>query len=122
MKNYINDQLLYDKVSKKFSEVVNKPLFVVHPEEDLWYTYYNNLPEENRVQFNCNTCKKFIRKYGNICTIDDNYNLKSALWDIDVDNVSEYFKNSVKSLKRAVEQASIISVFISNIYIYIKAN
>lgn len=72
MKNYINDQLLYDKVSKKFSEVVNKPLFVVYPEEDLWYTYYNNLPEENRAQFNCNTCKKFIRKYGNICTIDDN--------------------------------------------------
>lgn len=30
--------------------------------------------------------------------------------------MSEYFKNSVKSLKRAVEQASIISVFISNIY------
>jgi hypothetical protein len=54
-------------------------LFITSIEKDtLWEKYLSSYPKgtneiyKKRPQFECNSCKSFIRNYGNLVTIEDN--------------------------------------------------
>src|SRR5574343_564171 len=83
--------------------------------QTVWELYLNGfLPKNNRIfrdpestEHNCNLCKNFIRRYGNIVAVDSNNNIIS-IWD----NVTtkEYLE-SAKEISKKLQEASIVDIF-----------
>lgn len=59
-------------------------------------------------EHNCNCCKNFLHRYGNIVAVDENLNLMT-LYDIEVD---EEYENSFRLMSEALKAAPIKSVFV----------
>ncbi len=58
---------------------------------------------------NCNHCNNFIRRYGNIVAIDENFELM-CMFDIDIEADSE-FDNVAKELSKAIYNSKIANIF-----------
>lgn len=100
-------------LKNKFLEVAQeKELFVVDVDHDLWDDYLLELEENHRQHYNCNCCKSFVRRYGNIVTMNEDGTLSSAMWD--VDKTPEFFKGAVSKLIETVESSRVKGVFISS--------
>lgn len=56
---------------------------------------------------NCNLCKNFIRRYGNIVAVDENFNIMTIF---DVNSSSEY-KNSCEAMSKLLKSSKISGVF-----------
>lgn len=105
------------KVQEKFTEMSNSgKLFRVELSGDkIWELYLSSFSEENNPVFrdpssttkNCNHCNNFIRRYGNIVSIDENYEIVT-MFDVDAD--SEY-ENTAKVLSKAIKSSKITEVF-----------
>lgn len=101
-------------VKENFTKIVSKetPLFKTNA-QSLWDIYLDNLPggEEARNHYNCNACKHFIERYGNLAIVNSEGKLESAIWNIEVPN---FFKKSVEIMNNIVENSRIKTVFISD--------
>lgn len=83
---------------------------------EIWETYLNGFtPEENPIfrdpnssVHNCNNDKNFIRRYGNIVAIDNNYNL-ITLFDINVKETC--YENTISKLSKKVKNSKISNTF-----------
>lgn len=105
-----------DIVKNNFSSLVKKetPLFKTDV-QGLWDIYLDSIErmdgEDARSHYNCNACKHFIERYGNLATINSDGDLESVIWNIDV---PEFFKLAVNEMNKAVKKARIKTVFISD--------
>lgn len=63
--------------------------------------------DPNSSVHNCNLCKNFIRRYGNVVSIDENYNI-ITMFDV---KAPEEFVASLKSMSDALNRAKIDNVF-----------
>ena len=104
-------QAQFDKMSFK-----HKVLFrVALTGQQIWDLYLSSFTKENDPVFrdpassvhNCNHCKNFIRRYGNIVAIDDDYNIIS-MFDV---APSEEFENTAYVLSEAIRNSKIVDVF-----------
>ena len=85
---------------------------VVGNNKSLYDTFLENLPEEKRQYYNCNTCRTFVNKYGRLVIIDENGNLTSAMWSDEFDDVElGEFANVITALKRRVESSRVHQLF-----------
>lgn len=83
--------------------------------QQVWDLYINGFEKKHNPIFrdpessthNCNLCKNFIRRYGNIVAVDENYNVVS-MFDIDA---PEEFISVSKSISNALKNAAISEVF-----------
>ena len=78
--------------------------------KDLYVNGFENDPvfrDPNSSVHNCNLCKNFIRRYGNIVSIDENFNTIS-LFDFDA---PDEFKSTTIGLSAALKSAPITDVF-----------
>lgn len=83
--------------------------------QDVWDLYIKSFKEENNKIFrdpnssehNCNLCKNFLRRYGNIVAIDDNFDL-ITIFDVDTDG--EY-KEPCEALSTALKSKPVSEVF-----------
>ncbi len=81
----------------------------------VWDLYLASFSKEDNPIFrdpnssykNCNHCKNFIRRYGNIVSIDENYTIKT-LFDVETD---DEYQNTAKILSKAIKSSSIKDVF-----------
>ena len=104
-------------MQNKFAEMMQTgKLFRVQlTGNEIWEMYINAFPAEQNPIFrapdssvhNCNHCKNFIRRYGNIVAIDANYNVVT-MFDVDAD--SEYLQ-SAKAISNAVKESKVVEVF-----------
>ena len=84
--------------------------------DELWDTYLESFPEgtdpiyKERREFDCNSCKQFIRPYGNVVVINDKNKLES-IWDIP--GLEYPYDVVAKKLSKAVKSYSIRDVFVS---------
>ena len=77
---------------------------------DLYLRSFDNDPifrDPESSEHNCNHCKKFIRRYGNIVAIDENNEIMS-LFDFDAE---DEFVNVAKQLSSTIKLAKISEVF-----------
>jgi hypothetical protein len=105
------------KIQAKFTEISKTgKLFRVELKGDkIWNLYLNSFSEENNpifrdpnsTSYNCNNCNSFIRRYGNIVSIDENYNI-TTMFDVDTDIE---FENTAKVLSEAIKKSKITEVF-----------
>lgn len=78
-------KLFRDEMLKHFNEKLSSRsmLFRTNTDRDkIWEVYLNSFPEEDGVRqsYNCNSCKSFLRQWGNLVAIDNDDHLIS-LWD-----------------------------------------
>ncbi len=85
------------------------PLFVTNA-ENLWQTYLDAIPDPLRQSMNCAACRKFIRRYGSLVTIDDKGRTTPALWP---EGAQANFAEASRRLRQAVAAAEITGVFLS---------
>lgn len=105
-------------LQQKFDSIVQSgKLFRVKlTGNEVWDIYLNSFPAEHNPVFrdpessthNCNLCKNFVRRYGNIVAIDDNFNI-TTMWD--VEGAPEEYTASAKAVANAVRKSVISSVF-----------
>lgn len=77
---------------------------------DLYLNSFNNDPifrDPNSSVHNCNHCKNFIRRYGNIVSIDEQYDIVT-MFDV---NADEEFDNTAKVLSSKIKSSKITEVF-----------
>lgn len=82
---------------------------------DVWDLYLNSFLDGDDIPFrdpestehNCNHCKNFIRRYGNIVTINSNGNL-SSIFDV---NIEGEYKNPFSVINENLINAGIENVF-----------
>lgn len=83
--------------------------------DEIWKFYLSAFTEENDPIFrdpnstthNCNHCKNFIRRYGNIVAVDENYR-KMSIFDVITD---EEYQDSAVTMSAAIKESPIIEVF-----------
>lgn len=105
------------KVQEKFTEMskTGKLFRVELTGQQIWDLYLSSFSKEDNPIFrdpnstskNCNHCNNFIRRYGNIVSVDENYKI-TTMFDIDIDNE---FKNTGKILSKAIKTSKITEVF-----------
>ena len=113
---------------KKFSHAVNKKfqslgskVFVVNvPKETIWEVYQNSIPAANNQVFRerraheCNTCKSFMNRIGNVVAINPDGSLDS-IWN--VTGVEEPYATVAKNLHTLVTSAAISGIFVTSEYL-----
>lgn len=103
-------QAQFDKMSKS-----GKLFRVELTGRDVWDIYINSFSNENNPTFrdpessskNCNHCKNFIRRYGNIVSINDKYEIVT-IFDVKAD---EEYAATAKALTKAIKASKVMEVF-----------
>lgn len=102
-----------DAVQKQFDAMKSGPLFVVEVEKNyLWDIYLDSFPDgynkmfRERREYDCQSCKTFIRACGHMVKIVDNKMV--SIWDIDIDGP---YKIVANALSKAVKDRPIRNVF-----------
>lgn len=105
------------KVQDKFVQMsqTGKLFRVELTGQQVWDLYLSSFSKENDPVFrdpastshNCNHCKNFIRRYGNIVSVDENYNIET-MFDVDADSE---FEDTAKALSVTIKASKIAEVF-----------
>lgn len=82
---------------------------------DVWNLYLNGFETKNDPIFrdpessthNCNLCKNFIHRYGNIISVNENFNIVT-MFDVDA---PDEFVSVAKNISEALKKAKIAEVF-----------
>jgi hypothetical protein len=100
-------------VQKKFEELSQHNLFKTNVGKDeLWEFYLNSFPEgtnkifKERREYDCQSCKQFIRVCGNVVAIIDNEPV--SIWDITVDG---YYQEVASKMADFVRSFPVKDVF-----------
>lgn len=106
-----------EKIQKKFDEMskAGKLFRVALTGQQIWDMYLGSFSKENDPVFrdptstvhNCNHCKNFIHRYGNIVGIDENYNIVT-MFDVQAD---AEFEATAKVMAAAIKSSKITEVF-----------
>lgn len=84
--------------------------------DELWETYLNSFPAgtnevfRERQEYDCSCCKQFVRQFGSVVAIDEDYNLVT-IWDFLPDN--DIFGPVMSALSTLVKLAIVRDVFVS---------
>jgi hypothetical protein len=106
------------KIQAKFDEMskTGKLFRVAMTGDEIWKLYLGSFSEEddpifrdpNSTSHNCNHCNNFIRRYGNIVSINENFEI-TTMFDVVAD---DEFKNTVIVLSNAIRNSKITEVFL----------
>lgn len=102
---------LADYVRSTFAQAAGKPLFRVAA-PNLWALFLQNLPEGDRQVHNCNCCRHFIERFGNLVTIAADGQQAPALWS---DGAPEPYRDSIAAMAAVVARAPVEGVFLSSL-------
>lgn len=102
---------LKELVSSKFKTMTN--LFYIDVDKDeIWDQYLSGFSDDKRQEHNCGSCRSFLRQFGSIVSIDEDYNVVS-LWD--GIEVSDEYKQSVDNLNSYIKSRPVTDIFLSSI-------
>lgn len=104
-------QQLQQNIDAVIQHSFNGRLYLVDIDKDLlWQTYINTYPEDIRQEFNCNSCKQFVRNYGAIVGIAPDNTIMS-IWDMDIEQVADEYKPVVLAMTAIIRANSRIKDF-----------
>ncbi len=105
------------KIQERFAEMskTGKLFRVELTGQQVWDLYLGSFSKEddpifrdpNSSSHNCNHCKNFIRRYGNIVSVDENCDTVT-MFDVDA---GDELKNTAKVLSQAIKASKISEVF-----------
>jgi hypothetical protein len=80
--------------------------------KDLFDTFLDNVPQEDRQYHTCSCCRNFVNRFGDVVTIDEVGRPVSAMWDLD--DTPEYYKPAVSAMLRRIESQRVKTPFLSS--------
>ena len=93
-------------------------LFMADVDKDeMWEHYLNSFPAGTNVMFrertehDCSCCKQFIRAFGNVVVINDDYSV-ATIWDFAIDD--SIYQQVADEMAKKIRQAAIRDVFVSD--------
>jgi hypothetical protein len=108
---------LNKKIQNQFNDMCKsgKLFRVAMSGQEIWDLYLKSFTKEEDPIFrdpdssihNCNHCKNFIRRYGNIVSVDENYDIVS-MFDVEAE---DEFINVTKILSKTIKNSKIVDVF-----------
>ena len=105
------------QIQNQFDQMQQYKLFRLNCSgQQIWDTYLAGFTREEDPVFRdpqssthtCNNDKNFIRRYGNMVAIDNDYNLMT-LFDVDV--TGSIYENTIKNLRKFLQSYSVSEVF-----------
>ena len=92
-----NIQTFNKKIQEKLNEIskTGKLFRSYLTGSEIWDIYINSFDQDPTFRdpesstHNCNLCKNFIRRYGNIVSINENYEITS-MFDVDIEGEYKY--------------------------------
>ena len=113
----MNFKSFSDKIAVSFKQIQSSgKLFVSSVTGDeLWQLYIDSLKDNpifrdpNSSSHNCNLDRSFIRRYGNVVSLDENLNI-ITFWDIDIEENSNYYL-SCKKMSQVIKDGYIRDLF-----------
>lgn len=100
-------QKRYDELSKNQSTIFYKDI----DRDKVWEVYLNSFDESIRQEYNCNSCKSFLRQYSGIVFIKDNQ--VKSIWDLDLDLMGSEYEKAIRNIKEYIQSLSITNIFLS---------
>lgn len=110
-------QNLNKQIQQKFGEMCKSgKLFRVSLSgQQVWDIYLSSFTKENDPVFrspdstthNCNHCNNFVRRYGNVVSINENNEIES-MFDVDCE---EEYRESMKAMSKAIKSSKVAEVF-----------
>lgn len=109
---YDGYEALLEYIKKSFNECINdaESLFTTDA-KNLYDIFLNNLPYEARQHYNCNTCRNFVERYGNLVTISKHGIKHPVMWTFTT-TACPFFTNAIIALYDTVRAAKVTGVFI----------
>lgn len=107
-----------DAIQKQFALMVASgfPLVSLNTNSDvIWDTYLNSFPEgtnpifRERREYDCNCCKNFVRRLGNVAAITPNGYM--TIWDVEVPG---YYNDVAKAMNAFISKHSIRDIFVTS--------
>ncbi len=103
-------------VQQQLDNMVGSRLYVTDIEKDtIWKTYLDSFPDgtnhvyRERREYDCSSCRHFLKPYGNIVTIKDNKLI--SIWDIP--DLEHPYNIVADKLSQLVKSAPIKNVFVT---------
>lgn len=81
-------------------------------DHDLYASYLDSLPSQDRQHHTCHCCKQFIERYGNLAAIAPDGRLIPAIWD--VVGADDLYADAVSAMYRAVAAGKVTGVFLAS--------
>lgn len=110
-----SDLALYQHLSDAASERLSdnqSPVFMVDTDRRQLYTrYLDALPTEVKQQYNCNTCRGFVRRYGGLAIVNDDGSLMPILWSSEMSALMSPAEPGCVALARHFEGAKVLTEF-----------
>jgi hypothetical protein len=107
----MNFNRLKKSMQEKFAFMVKEGvmLFVTNADKHtLWEVFLSKFTPEYVQEHTCNSCRQFIKNYGNVVTIINGK--KHCIWDV----VDEDYQEIVDALKFLVEKEKIVNIFLTD--------
>lgn len=90
--------------------VTQEPLFTTDVDPDKLFEAYLEGIGIDRQHYNCNSCKKFIRNFGGLVTIDDFGLACSAMWFLHSHEAPPMFYDSLRKMRTMVHASKVTGV------------
>jgi len=87
-------------------------LFTVETSDDLYDHYLGSFPADQIQYHNCHACRSFIRRFGNLVSIDEHGHQSSAVWG--GDSIPDLYQAGAASMAKAVARGRVTGVFLSS--------
>lgn len=114
-KERLHSKLDFDRlvscVTTSYATTTSQTLFETDARSRMFDIYLSSMPEDERQQHNCRSCRIFLERYGHLTIIDSEGKLWPAMW-MTYNVVAEYNK-VIEELAAAVRESSITGVFAS---------
>jgi hypothetical protein len=100
-------------MNERFRSIFTKPgMLFTTDVEGLFETYLSGFPEEERKYHNCNTCRRFIERFGGLVSIDALGDTEPAIWSGVA--LPGGYSAAVLAMIRTVRRAKVTGVFLSD--------
>lgn len=113
-----NFRLIQTAVAAQISSMLGSVLYKVDvPKDLLWETYINSFPEgtnpifRERTEHDCQCCKGFIRRMGNVVTINENLEMVT-IWDNIISD--DTYGPVMKEMRELVLSGNIVRIFLND--------
>lgn len=104
-----------DAVESQFNKMKKGSLYITNiHRDDVWKSYLDAFPNgtnkiyKEKIEYDCNSCKRFLKNIGNVVSIDKRGDLVSV-WDIKVEG---YYQEVADTLSHYVKSSAIVDVFL----------
>ena len=102
---------LLESVREHFANTIRdgRPLFTTKA-DGLWEVFLGALPAREVPHHTCHACRRFVERYGNLVTIDDDGSTTPVMWG----PAPGFYKDAFAAARKKVARSRVTGVFLSS--------